>query len=129
MMSDKRARLAFPHGAILQTMGDHPPHPNDVDRRRIERALKDRQRYRYVNPSVQPGPEGYIVRSPCCSRNVDSNGGIIDIAWLRYRARHGVWHLYRRDHSANTWVIQSTQQTLNEALAELNRDHDRVFWS
>ena len=27
-------------------------HPNDLDRKRIERALKSRKRYRYVTPSV-----------------------------------------------------------------------------
>ena len=128
-MSKESSHLGLFPGPVPQEMGTRPPHPNEVDRRRIERALKNRQRYRYVRPSVHPGPDGYIVRSPCCSRNVDDRGGIIDIAWLRYRDQHGIWHLYRRDHATKAWIIQSTHATLMEALAELNRDQDRVFWS
>jgi len=128
-MAKKRVDPVLFPGPGQHESGTHSPHPNDVDRRRIERALKNRQRYRYVSPTVHPGPDGYIVRSPCCSRNIDNRGGIIDIAWLRYRNQHGVWHLYRRDHVTDAWVIQSAQATLMEALAELNRDQDRVFWS
>ncbi|HUW98771.1 MAG TPA: DUF3024 domain-containing protein [Acidiferrobacter sp.] len=128
-MPKKRASPDLFPGPSRRESAILSPHPNDVDRRRIELALKNRQRYRYVCPSVHPGPEGYIVRSPCCSRNVDNQGGVIDIAWLRYRSRYGVWHLYRRDHVTDAWVIQSAQATLVEALAELNRDQDRVFWS
>ncbi|MDA8119857.1 DUF3024 domain-containing protein [Acidiferrobacter thiooxydans] len=106
-----------------------PIHPNDVDRRRILRLLKNRRRYRYVTPTVLPGPEGYIVRSPCCSRTVDSAGGVIDVAWLRFRSGHNVWHLYRRDHITDAWVIQSAQPSLIEAVAELNDDPARVYWT
>ncbi len=106
-----------------------PVHPNDVDRRRILRLLKNRRRYRYVRPIVLPGPEGYIVRSPCCSRTVDNAGGMIDIAWLRYRGGHDAWHLYRRDHVTEAWVIQSVQSSLALAVADLNEDPARVFWA
>ncbi|WP_298139776.1 hypothetical protein [Acidiferrobacter sp.] len=104
-------------------------HPNEIDRRRILRLLKNRRRYRYVTPTVLPGPDGYIVRSPCCSRTVDSRGGIIDVAWLRFRSSHNVWHLYRRDHGTDTWVIQSAQPSLILAVAELNDDPARVYWT
>ncbi|MHB1513176.1 MAG: DUF3024 domain-containing protein [Acidiferrobacter sp.] len=106
-----------------------PVHPNDVDRRRILRLLKNRRRYRYTQPVVLPGPDGYIVRSPCCSRRIDGTGGVIDIAWLRYRSEHNIWHLYRRDHATEAWVIQSAQASLTEAVAELNNDPARVFWA
>lgn len=118
------------HGGKASTnhVAAPPIHPNDVDRRRILRLLKNRRRYRYVTPTVLPGPEGYIVRSPCCSRTVDHTGGIIDVAWLRFRSSHNVWHLYRRDHVTDAWVIQSAQPSLVEAVAELNADPARVFW-
>lgn len=32
--------------------GLRPPHPNDLDRKRIARALMARKRYRYVTPDV-----------------------------------------------------------------------------
>lgn len=117
------------HDAPVANPSTRAPHPNDVDRRRILRLLKNRRRYRYVRPIVLPGPEGYIVRSPCCSRTVDDAGGMIDIAWLRYRGAQGGWHLHRRDHAAGTWVIQSAQSSLIEAIAELNEDPARVFWT
>lgn len=41
-------------------------HPNDVDRKRIERAIKTRKRYRYVSPSVLAVSGGYRIESPCC---------------------------------------------------------------
>lgn len=37
---------------LSRTMVGMPAHPNDLDRKRIERALKARKRYRYVSPSV-----------------------------------------------------------------------------
>ncbi len=117
------------HAASAPSPPIPPVHPNDVDRRRILRLLKNRRRYRYTQPVVLPGPDGYIVRSPCCSRRIDGAGGVIDIAWLRYRSGHNIWHLYRRDHATEAWVIQSTQASLTEAIAELNNDPMRVFWA
>ena len=52
-------------------------HPNDLDRKRIERALAKRARYRYVLPRVLPEARGYRIESPCCSRNIDAEGGVI----------------------------------------------------
>ena len=66
-------------------------HPNQLDCKRIERALGRRERYRYVTPQVIPDEEehGYRIESPCCSRNVEPSGGIIDIALLKYLDGHG----------------------------------------
>src|SRR5271169_1589085 len=103
-------------------------HPNQVDRKRIERALEQRERYRYVTPQVVPDEEehGYRIESPCCSRNVEPAGGIIDIALLKYLKPH--WLLYRKDHDYSTWVLHSVVETLNAALEILLPDEERVFW-
>lgn len=53
-----------------------------LDRVRIEVALEARSRYKYVNPQLVREGAGWTVRSPNCSRNVDKQGGVIDIAWL-----------------------------------------------
>ena len=62
-------------------------HPNDLDRKRIERALKSRKRYRYVTPSVTTTIGGYQIESPCCSRNIDRDGGVVDVALLLHERR------------------------------------------
>lgn len=103
-------------------------HPNDFDRKRIKRALKDRKRYRYVTPSVMAIVGGYLVRSPCCSRNVDSEGGVIDIAMLTFGNELALWQLHRRDHASPCWREHSTHATLAEALSEMVEDSNRVFW-
>ena len=104
------------------------PHPNQVDLKRIERALEQRERYRYVIPHVIPDEEerGYRIESPCCSRNVEPNGAIIDIALLKYLKPH--WLLYRKDHDYSTWVLHSVVDSINEALGILLPDTERVFW-
>ena len=105
-----------------------PAHPNQVDRKRIERALEQRERYHYVSPHVIPDEDehGYRVESPCCSRNVEPVGGIIDIALLKYLKPH--WLLYRRDHTYSTWGLHSVVGTLHAALEILLSDDERVFW-
>lgn len=104
------------------------PHPNEVDRKRIERALEQRQRYRYVVPQVRPEPGGYRIESPCCSRTVDANGGLIDIARLEYLAEWDAWRLYRKDHIRDRWVVAGEFFTLSAALRQLNEDAQRIFW-
>lgn len=104
------------------------PHPNDFDLRRIERVLSRRKRYRYVTPKVAAAADGYRIESPCCSRSVDAEGGVIDVALFRYDARAAVWKLYRKDHAAGAWVAHSTWQELNALLALLNEDPGREFW-
>lgn len=103
-------------------------HPNDVDRKRIERALRLRQRYRYVSPLVRPEPGGYRIESPCCSRSVDKDGGVIDIARLEYMVERYAWRLYRKDHVRAVWTAEGDYLTLTAALRRLNEDSDRVFW-
>ena len=89
-----------------------PAHPNELDRKRIERSLKSRQRYRYVSPTVTGVVGGYVIESPCCSRNIDAEGGVIDVALLHY------------DPTAGTW-----QHPRLVAVTDLlNADPDRVFW-
>lgn len=104
------------------------PHPNDVDRKRIERALQERKRYRYVVPNVVPATDGYRITSPCCSRNIDSDGGIIDIAFVQYVQLGNRWRLYRMDHTAAQWVLCVEVASLRELLQELNDDTQRIFW-
>ncbi len=103
-------------------------HPNDVDRKRIERALKARKRYRYVSPSVVAVDGGYRVESPCCSRNVAVDGGIIDVALVLYHESAEKWHLYRKDHAQNLWECDSTYGQLRDLLERLNADPERIFW-
>ncbi|WP_315785942.1 MULTISPECIES: DUF3024 domain-containing protein [unclassified Bradyrhizobium] len=105
-----------------------PAHPNELDRRRIERALKSRKRYRYVEPTVLPVNEGYHVRSPCCSRNIDKDGGVIDVALLRHDPANAMWKLFWRDHGQGTWELHSVHKRLTAAVDELNADPERIFW-
>ena len=94
---------------------------------RIERALAQRSRYRYVQPRVQREEPGYVVRSPNCSRNIDPSGGEIDIAWL-LPVPQNLWLLHSRDHAAGCWRLESTGLSLDEALTRLYQDPKRVFW-
>lgn len=104
------------------------PHPNDVDRKRIQRALETRKRYRYVNPQVLPTVNGYHIVSPCCSRNIDTEGGVIDIGLLQYVPLCGTWSLYRMDHGASKWVLHAEEIRLSELLPQIIEDPQRVFW-
>jgi hypothetical protein len=103
-------------------------HPNDFDRKRIERALKTRKRYRYVTPSVAVVTDGYRIESPCCSRNIDPEGGIVDVALLLHDADRRAWQLFRKDHERGKWELHSTYDRLIELLAQLNADPERKFW-
>jgi hypothetical protein len=105
-----------------------PPHPNELDLRRIERALRNRERYRYVTPSVVATDDGYLVRSPCCSRNVDPAGGEIDVAWLRWSGGDRGWELLGRDHGGGRWIADASFARLADLLNRLNHDPDRKFW-
>ncbi len=103
-------------------------HPNELDLRRIRRALESRRRYRYVQPRVLGTTGGYRIESPCCSRNVDPQGGVIDIARLEPVPTGGQWLLQRRDHQDQRWVVHGVFATLGAALAVLGEDPDRLFW-
>lgn len=105
-----------------------PAHPNDFDHRRIERALRSRKRYRYVTPRVAAMRGGYRIESPCCSRNIDPDGGVIDVALLLHDALASCWRLYRKDHARGAWQLHSTHDRLIELLDRLNDDPERSFW-
>ena len=101
-------------------------HPNELDLRRISRLLKKRERYQYVSPLVQAVPGGYRIVSPCCSRNIDQDGGLIDIARIEWAA--GVWTLYRKEHADQRWLLHTQGSRLDRLLECLNEDSQRVFW-
>lgn len=103
------------------------PHPNDVDRKRIEKNLAQRARYKYVAPTVLPDKEGYLIQSPCCSRTVDPEGGVIDIARIEFQDG-GFWRLYRKDDEKQRWVAHSEYLHLDPLLARLLADTRREFW-
>lgn len=104
------------------------PHPNEFDLRRIERWLEQRVRYRYVSPEVKPIVGGYLVVSPCCSRNIDASGGTIDIARLEYAHPEGIWRLYHKDHALGVWKLYLVAPALQALVVCLNEDTSRVFW-
>lgn len=100
---------------------------HDLDRIRIERALRHRVRYRYVQPQVACSPTaGWFITSPCCSRNIDPSGGVISIAWLE--PMDGVWSLHFRDHVRDRWVLHDESHHLQPLLDEVCLDPTRVFW-
>lgn len=103
-----------------------PRHPNDLDRKRIERALE--QRYRYVSPTVFAVTDGYRVESPCCSRNVDPEGGVVDVALMVYDADREAWQLFCKDHEKDAWEYHSSYERLVDLLEFLNVDAERKFW-
>ena len=115
--------------AILNAAPGHrQAHPNEFDRKRIERAMKTRKRYRYVSPSVATVTGGYRIESPCCSRNIDPEGGVVDVALLLFNPERVEWHLFRKDHGRGIWELHSTYERLIELLDKLNEDPDRKFW-
>jgi hypothetical protein len=115
--------------AVLTATAIRPfAHPNDLDRKRIERALKTRKRYRYVTPHVATTIGGYRIESPCCSRNVDPDGGVVDVALLLHDPDSARWQLFRKDHEKSLWQLDSTHERLPLALERLNVDPERTFW-
>ncbi|MDE8652223.1 hypothetical protein [Novosphingobium album (ex Liu et al. 2023)] len=103
-------------------------HPNELDRMRVARSIEQRSRYRYVAPRVLPVDNGYLVRSPCCSRNVDPHGGEIDVALLSWNERDREWALLRRDHAAQCWIEDGRFARLGELLLRINTDPMKLFW-
>lgn len=99
----------------------------DLIQLRLQRALRMRQRYRYVTPRVSAQGDGFVIQSPCCSRNVDPQGGLIDIALLMPMPC-GHWHLSSRDHAAGCWVERLRDQPLEALLDALCVDAERAFW-
>jgi len=100
---------------------------HDMDRIRIERALPHRVRYRYVQPQIERSEDGgWVISSPCCSRNIDPTGGVIQIAWIE--PVEGAWALYFRDHVHDRWVLHDESRHLQPLLDEVCLDPMRVFW-
>jgi len=97
-----------------------------LDQRRIEKALEARTRYKYVHPRVEREGLGWKIVSPNCSRNIDAQGGEIDIAWLVPHS--GGWLLFSRDHRQDCWRLQRQDNGLSALLAHLCADPDREFW-
>lgn len=110
----------------------------ELMQRRLERALRERTRYRYVRPRVLREGDAFRIESPCCSRNVDTEGGVIDIALLvpgALRLSRGQpgrtvqrWRLFARDHAAGAWVAQDESDELGELMDVLCVDAQRIFW-
>jgi len=115
-------------GGVMGGISAANPQPNELDRKRIERSIKDRKRYRYVTPEVHPTEDGYLIQSSCCSRNIDPNGGVIDIARLEFKPNRGCWWLYHKDHEIGHWIMHGEYQSLQQILALLNEDPKRRFW-
>jgi hypothetical protein len=99
----------------------------DLMQHRLERALRERVRYRYVQPRVLREGESFRIQSPCCSRNVDPSGGMIDIALLVPHTAQR-WCLLSRDHDSNRWIARFENKALDELLDLLCIDDERQFW-
>ncbi|NML16161.1 DUF3024 domain-containing protein [Azohydromonas caseinilytica] len=99
----------------------------ELDGARIRRALRERRRYRYVQPRVRRLGLGWLVSSPNCSRNIDPLGGEIPVAWL-VPASHGCWLLHAHDHAQGCWVLKAAGVTLAQALQQVCEDPRREFW-
>ena len=104
------------------------PHPNEFYRRRIERALENRKRYKYVEPRIVAAEGGYRIESPCCSRNIDPEGGVINVALLTFAPETKCWTLHRHDHASGVWQEDRTFDHLPDLLDHLNADPERKFW-
>ena len=120
--------MEMPTPGIAEGRAAGARHPNELDLRRVARALARRRRYRYVAPSVLPAADGYLIRSACCSRRIDPDGGVIDIALLRWAEHPPGWQLFRRDHAAQRWIADRRFARLPDLFERLNTDPDRVFW-
>jgi len=107
-----------------------------LDRVRIEVALEARARYKYVQPRVLREGLGWKIVSPNCSRNVDPNGGEIEIAWLvpvqpgvaGQGSDAGGWLLHARDHRNGCWLRKMGPAPLADVLDRLVDDDHREFW-
>jgi hypothetical protein len=99
----------------------------DLAQARIERAIAQRSRYRYVRPHVEAEGEGWKIVSPNCSRNIDKQGGEIDIAWLTPDGEGG-WLLFSRDHARQSWDLRTRSRRLSDVLDRLVVDREREFW-
>ena len=93
----------------------------------IAGALPQRVRYRYVQPRVAGSGTQWTVYSPCCSRNIDPEGGEIPIARLE-RPEPLRWQLHAMDHASHRWRLHSESNDLLELLDLMCLDTHREFW-
>lgn len=100
---------------------------HDLMQRRLEQALRERVRYRYVQPHILREDASYRIQSPCCSRKVDPTGGLIDIALLVPHEGNR-WCLCSRDHVNSSWVARFQNESLDTVLDLLCIDSERQFW-
>ncbi|WP_019572756.1 hypothetical protein [Curvibacter lanceolatus] len=123
-------RREMPSGMAAQPATPAGSRVMDLLIRQVQRVLGERSRYRYVKPRVLREGEGVRIESPCCSRNIDRSGGVIDIALLQPGTSRGGrgWTLYARDHTAGCWAAQAEDEALQPLLALLCQDPQRVFW-
>lgn len=103
-------------------------HPNEFDRRRIAAALSRRHRYLYVEPQVVTEPDGYRIESACCSRTIDPDGGVVDIARITWSRPAQCWTLSWKDRRGDIWRVDLVASRLDLLLERLLTDSDRRFW-
>jgi len=103
-------------------------HPNELDQRRVTRALLGRHRYRYVTPTVRTVEHGYLITSPNCSRNIDADGGEIEIALVQFEEASARWRLFYMNHVRHGWSLGAEANQLTELLSELCQDPLRRYW-
>lgn len=97
------------------------------ERARIERALPQRHRYRYVQPRVEAEGAGWKVVSPNCSRSIDPEGGEIDIVWFEPQPG-GLWRLHARDHATACWRPTAEGLSLDQAIERVLADPVGAYW-
>jgi len=95
---------------------------------RMLRALRRRGRYKYVQPRVVREGLGWKIVSPNCSRNIEPDGGEIDIAWLVPDGDTGAWLLFSRDHAQDCWMMRRRDARLAPLLEHVCLDPQREFW-
>ncbi len=78
--------------------------------------------------ALPPVSDGYRIESPCCSRNIDPEGGIIDVALFKFDPDRASWQLFRKDHAKAAWELHSTYGRLFDLLDLLKDDPEREFW-
>jgi hypothetical protein len=101
--------------------------PEASDRLELQRALRSRTRYRYVTPRIRTIVGGFRIESQNCSRRIDPDGGVVDIALLRL-SRSGTWRLFHKDHEAHEWLLYGLYQRITDLLIPLLTDPRRLFW-
>ena len=80
-----------------------------------------------MRPRVERAGRGWKIVSPNCSRNIDPDGGEIDIAWL-VPDNDGGWLLYARDHRLGCWMLKRHATALPPLLEHLCADPRREYW-